>query len=77
MRRVTAAGVKESNLKCEVTHEVKGDQTPPTVHVTFSEWMLLWQRLVYAHNDSWCTSRPALPLTCICIPFHAQLTAVS
>ena len=46
MRRVTAAGVKESNLKCEVAHEVKGDQTPPTVHVTFSEWMLLWQRLV-------------------------------
>ena len=39
MRRVTSAGVRESNLKCDVAHEVKGDQTPPTVHVTFSKCM--------------------------------------
>ena len=37
MRRVTAAGVRESNMKCEVVHKVKGDQTSPTVHVTFSK----------------------------------------
>ena len=37
MRRVATEEVRESNLKCEVTHEVKGDQTPPTVHVTFSK----------------------------------------
>lgn len=37
MRRVTAAGVQGTNSKCEVSHEVKGDQTPPTVQVTFSK----------------------------------------
>lgn len=37
MRRVTATNVRETNLKCEVSHEVKGDQTPPTVAVTFGK----------------------------------------
>ena len=36
MRRVTAARVRETNSKCDVTHEVRGDQTPPTVQVKFS-----------------------------------------
>ena len=36
MRRVTAARVRETNSKCDVTHEVRGDQTPPTVQVRFS-----------------------------------------
>lgn len=37
MRRVTATRVRETNSKCEVIHEVKGDLTPPTVHVKFSK----------------------------------------
>lgn len=41
MRRVTAAGVRETNIKCEVVHEVKGDQTPPTVQVTFSKILII------------------------------------
>ena len=40
MRRVTAAGVRETNLKCEILREIKGDQTPPAVHVTFSKCLL-------------------------------------
>ncbi|CAI8032328.1 39S ribosomal protein L53, mitochondrial [Geodia barretti] len=37
MRRVTAARVRETNSKCDVTHEVRGDQTPPTVQVRFTD----------------------------------------
>ena len=43
MRRVTAARVRETNSKCEVSHEVKGDETPPTVQVKFSKsLMTMW-----------------------------------
>ena len=37
MRRVTAARVRDTNPKCDVSHEVNGDKTPPTVQVKFSK----------------------------------------
>ena len=40
MRRVTATKIKATNKKCEVSCEVKGDLSYPTVKVTFGEvWL--------------------------------------
>lgn len=44
MRRVTASKLKETNPKCEVACEVKGDYSVPTIDVTFGT--LLWCLLV-------------------------------
>lgn len=43
MRRVTASQLRETNPKCEVACEVKGDHSMPTVDVTFGR---LWIEIV-------------------------------
>ena len=40
--------VRETNAKCDISHEVKGDQTPPTVQVKFSELSLLFLLINFA-----------------------------
>lgn len=42
-RRLSAAKMRETNPKCQVVADIRGDNTEPVVDVAFGEWHSLWQ----------------------------------